>query len=116
MIRSCRRDQRMLRDYNSQGVVSVGSMRSVGIRELKRRLSSYLAAVKSGDEVLVTDRGVPVARIIREPRQAPSAAQALAQLVADGAVTLPTQELPASGAAVRVHGRPVSAIVSEGRR
>jgi prevent-host-death family protein len=35
----------------------------VGVRELKARLSAYLAAVESGREVIVTDRGRPVARL-----------------------------------------------------
>ncbi len=29
----------------------------VGVRELKDRLSRYLAAVKEGEEVIVTERG-----------------------------------------------------------
>jgi len=36
----------------------------VGVRELKARLSAYLAAVEQGKEVIVTDRGRPVARIV----------------------------------------------------
>ena len=39
-------------------------MKSAAISELKARLSDYLNQVKSGTEVLVTDRGKPVARII----------------------------------------------------
>jgi antitoxin (DNA-binding transcriptional repressor) of toxin-antitoxin stability system len=38
-------------------------MRSVGIRELKNRLSEYLRAVRRGEEVLVTDRGKVVAEL-----------------------------------------------------
>ena len=39
-------------------------MKSAAISELKARLSDYLNQVKSGTEILVTDRGKPVARII----------------------------------------------------
>ena len=39
-------------------------MKTTAISELKAHLSEYLNQVKSGDEVLVTDRGKPVARII----------------------------------------------------
>ena len=42
-------------------------MRSVGIRELKNRLSEYLRRVRAGEEVLVTDRGEVVAEL-RLPR------------------------------------------------
>jgi prevent-host-death family protein len=37
---------------------------SVGIRELKSRLSEYLRRVKAGETVLITDRGQPVGRIV----------------------------------------------------
>jgi len=37
---------------------------TVGVRELKARLSEYLRHVKSGQTVVITDRGVPVGRII----------------------------------------------------
>jgi antitoxin (DNA-binding transcriptional repressor) of toxin-antitoxin stability system len=36
-------------------------MKTVGIRELKNRLSEYLRQVRSGESVLVTDRGEVVA-------------------------------------------------------
>ena len=36
----------------------------VGVRELKAKLSEYLALVSSGEEVTVTDRGRPVARLV----------------------------------------------------
>ena len=38
-------------------------MKRVPISELKARLSEYLAGVRAGEEILVTDRGRPVARI-----------------------------------------------------
>jgi prevent-host-death family protein len=36
----------------------------VGIRELKARLSEFLAHVAEGEEVVVTDRSRPIARIV----------------------------------------------------
>jgi prevent-host-death family protein len=39
-------------------------MKITAISELKAHLSDYLKLVKSGNEVLVTDRGKPVARIV----------------------------------------------------
>jgi len=38
-------------------------MKSVGIRELKDRLSEYLRRVRAGETVLVTDRGEVVAQL-----------------------------------------------------
>ena len=40
-------------------------MKSVGLRELKNRLSEYVRQVRSGEEVLVTDRGEVVAELVR---------------------------------------------------
>lgn len=37
---------------------------TVGIRELKARLSSYLRQVKGGAIVVITDRGKPIGRIV----------------------------------------------------
>jgi len=37
---------------------------SAGIAELKAKLSEYLSRVRAGEEVLVTDRGKPVARLV----------------------------------------------------
>ncbi len=38
-------------------------MKTVGIRELKNRLSEYIRQAKSGEGVLVTDRGQVVAEL-----------------------------------------------------
>jgi antitoxin (DNA-binding transcriptional repressor) of toxin-antitoxin stability system len=38
-------------------------MKSVGIRELKNKLSDYVRQVRSGETILVTDRGEVVAEI-----------------------------------------------------
>ncbi|MEW6752485.1 MAG: type II toxin-antitoxin system prevent-host-death family antitoxin [Candidatus Latescibacterota bacterium] len=35
----------------------------VGIAELKAQLSHYLGLTRAGEEVLITDRGIPVARL-----------------------------------------------------
>ena len=39
----------------------ITEMKTVGIRELKNRLSEYLRTVRSGESVLITDRGEIVA-------------------------------------------------------
>ena len=36
---------------------------TVGVRELKTRLSSYLDRVKAGEEITVTEHGRPIARL-----------------------------------------------------
>lgn len=39
-------------------------MRSVNIAALKNHLSSYLNQVREGEEILIKDRNVPIARIV----------------------------------------------------
>jgi prevent-host-death family protein len=41
-------------------------MRTVGLAEAKAQLSALLDAVEAGEEVVITRRGQPVARVIRE--------------------------------------------------
>lgn len=59
-------------------------MKSVGVRELKNKLSQYIRQAKSGEGVLVTDRGQVVAELT-PPGQGetdtavPAALRALAQ-------------------------------------
>ena len=65
-------------------------MKVVGIRELKNRLSEYLRIVRSGETVLVTDRGEAVAEI-RVPGSAPddlNMSPGLMDLVRRGTVSL----------------------------
>jgi prevent-host-death family protein len=37
---------------------------TVGIRELKAHLSEYVARAAAGEEIVVTDRGRPIARLV----------------------------------------------------
>jgi len=39
-------------------------MKTAAVSELKALLSSYLTKVKAGEEVIVTDRGKPIAKIV----------------------------------------------------
>lgn len=39
-------------------------MKTVGIAELKNRLSHYLEGVRRGEEVLIRDRNKPIAKIV----------------------------------------------------
>ncbi|MEK6743794.1 MAG: type II toxin-antitoxin system prevent-host-death family antitoxin [Nitrospirota bacterium] len=39
-------------------------MKTAAVSELKALLSKYLSKVKAGEEVIVTDRGKPVAKIV----------------------------------------------------
>jgi prevent-host-death family protein len=83
----------------------------VGVRELKNNLSRYLEQVKEGTEVLVTERGRPIAHLV----SVDGPTDRLAELVAAGAVRAPragARRLPRPVAA----SRPVSDLVAEQRR
>jgi prevent-host-death family protein len=68
-------------------------MKATGIAHLKARLSSYLKIVKAGNEVLITDRGIPIAKLV--PIDAGGKDEARIQkLVAEGLLTLPKGRLP----------------------
>ena len=67
-------------------------MKRAGIAELKKSLSKYLAAVKAGGEVLVTERVHPIARIV--PAEARTGIPAhIRQLVRSGLVRPPDKRL-----------------------
>lgn len=61
---------------------------------LKARLSQYLAAVKAGEEVIVTERGRPVARLTAVGADGLPEGR-LAKLVREGRVRPPTHAVPA---------------------
>ena len=56
-------------------------MKTVGLRELKNRLAEYVRDVRSGEGVLVTDRGEVVAELV-PPGQATATSAAPSGLVA----------------------------------
>jgi prevent-host-death family protein len=56
-------------------------MKTVGVRELKNRLSEYIRHVRSGESILVTDRGEVVAELT-PPGHGPADASVPAGLVA----------------------------------
>lgn len=87
-------------------------MTKVGVRELKNSLSSYLRRVREGETIVVTDRGVPVARLI--PAGVP---EVIAQLMAEGRVTWSgTRFVPPAKAPHLQEGPSLSDYIAEDRR
>jgi len=86
-------------------------MTETGIRDLRDHLSRYLERVRAGEELTVTDRGRPVARLVPV-----DSASTFDRLVAEGLVmpaatrgrSRPTTPVAADG--------PVSELVAEQRR
>lgn len=92
-------------------------MVSAGIKEVKNNLSRLLARVKAGEEILITNRGRPIARIVKENNGDKYIRAALEPLVQEGLVTLPNRSILKDRiSAVEVLGKPVSEMVIEDRR
>lgn len=71
-----------------------GLKRTAAVSELKAGLSAYLARVKAGEEVVVTDRGTPVAKIVPIPPEDDPEMQRLRELERRGVVRIGTGRLP----------------------
>jgi antitoxin (DNA-binding transcriptional repressor) of toxin-antitoxin stability system len=92
-------------------------MVNVGIKEVKNNLSRLLARVKAGEEILITKRGRPIARIVRENHGEKSIRTALDPLVQSGLITLPSRSILKDNiSAVETSGKLVSEMVIEDRR
>ncbi len=93
-------------------------MSTVGVRELKNRLTQYLRRTKQGDEVVMTERGKPIGLIqpIRSAERAASLDARLARLAAQRLVTLPTRAPLKRVRLVKVAGAPISKTILRDRR
>ncbi len=93
-------------------------MSTVGVKELKDRLTQYLRRTKQGEEVVVTERGKPIAIIqpIESAGPVVSLQARLAKLAARGLLTLPTRKPLKKVRRVRVSGPPISRTILEDRR
>lgn len=86
---------------------------SVGVRELRQNLSRYLERVKSGEALVVTERGREVARLV------PSPASGYAELAARFGATVPTRRLEDIVARLELPSSPAGttdALFEEARR
>lgn len=68
-------------------------MKTAPVSELKARLSEYLNQVKAGMEVLITDRGKPVARLVPIPRSK-DIKESLVRMEKQGLIKLGSGRLP----------------------
>lgn len=85
----------------------------VAVSELRAHLGRWIDAARRGDEVVITDRGTPVARIV-----AVDAAPVLDRLAARGVIGRPTRmSRPVAGDRERpTPKRPVADRLSDERR
>lgn len=85
-------------------------MTEVGIRELRDHLSRYLDRVRDGEEVVVTDRGRAIARVLPMNGE-----RTIDRLIAQGLVAAAGQQARRRPKPLKTAG-PVSDLVTEQRR
>jgi len=68
-------------------------MKTAAISELKARLSEYLDQVKGGTEILITDRGKPVARLV-PLSESRDLRESLARMEKQGLIRIGSGKLP----------------------
>ncbi len=85
----------------------------VAVTELRANLSVWLDQARNGHEIVITDRGVPVARLLGLATTA-----TLERLTAEGVISRPrsARRPTAAGSSRPRPRRPLSDIVSEDRR
>ena len=85
----------------------------VAVSTLRAELADWIERARRGEEVVVTDRGTPVARLV-----AVDSAPLLERLTREGVLSRPRRaERPVASGAPRARAsRPVSELVAEDRR
>jgi prevent-host-death family protein len=95
-------------------------MKSAAVAELKANLSKYLAHVKAGEQVLVTDRGVPVAKLVSVDTRNTDLSGHLQDLEKAGLAIIGSGKLPKSfwewERPVDKKGRAVKSLIQERSR
>lgn len=92
---------------------------SVGCRELKTRLGTYMRQIKDGATIIVTERGRPIAELRPPTMAAGGLEERLDQLAAAGLVTrevrepLPLQDFRPISAAVTAPGSASEAVIED---
>jgi prevent-host-death family protein len=88
-----------------------GHMNSVNIAELKNGLSAYLQKVRAGEEIIIRDRNLPVAKLV--PLGPTDASAEELALAASGELLLPSETLNERGFWSIGAAHPVSAEIAD---
>lgn len=88
----------------------------LGLREANQHFSRAIKAVRAGKEVVLTERGQPIA-VITPIRREHDAEAALTRMADEGLVTLPTRKAPLPRfEPVPNRGTPLSRTIIDDRR
>lgn len=83
----------------------------LGLREANQQFSKAMKAVKSGEEVVLTERGKPIA-VIR-PLTEDVGERALRRMEAAGLVWRASKRAPRRFKPIRIKGKPISETIRE---
>ena len=87
----------------------------LGLREANQHFSKAIKAVRAGKEVVLTDRGRPIA-VIKPIKEAPGPETVLKHMADEGLITLPTSTGPLPRfEPARVSGKPLSQTIIDDR-
>lgn len=89
----------------------------LGLREANQQFSKAIKAVRAGREVVLTERGRPIA-VIKPIKEADTQLAALQQMADEGLITLPSRKgpmPPPRWRPVKVKGKPLSETIIEDR-
>jgi prevent-host-death family protein len=89
----------------------------LGLREANQHFSKAIKAVRAGKEVVLTDRGRPIA-VIKPIKEAHSQDAALQEMADEGLITLPSRKGPMPTPRwkpVKIKGKALSQTIIEDR-
>jgi prevent-host-death family protein len=89
----------------------------LGLREANQQFSKAIKAVRAGHDVVLTDRGRPIA-VIKPIRKADTQGAALQEMADDGLITLPSRKGPMRSPRwrpVKIKGKPLSQTIIDDR-
>ena len=91
--------------------VATSRRSTAGVREVKNHLSAYLGRVRDGEEIVITDRGRPVARLTSVQPDV----DRLQELIDHGVITPATAPRSLPDRRVRVKGSLADLVAAERR-
>ncbi len=87
----------------------------LGLREANQHFSKAIKAVRAGKEVILTERGRPIA-VIKPIKEGPAEEAALKRMADEGLITLPSRKGPLPRfEPVPIKGKPISQTIIEDR-
>lgn len=92
-------------------------MIEVGIKEFKKNLSRYVAKMKKGNMITITEYGKPIGKLSKYKDVTEDMPEGLKEMIASGMVTPPRGKLDKKASPpLKVPGKPGSQMIIEDRK